>query len=159
MTDPVRLRHMMPDDFAGSMSLARSLPEWFNDQGIEQMSEDLRRQEGAVAEADGDVVGFVTWCTKDGVGRIAWIAVGADLHRRGVGAGLLAFAENALRGLGISEVEVETLGDSVEYEPYDGTRAFYRASGFRDFKRVVTDNPGMPESLTLRKSLVQTPDE
>ena len=62
-------------------------------------------------------------------------------------------AEDRLRDQGAAEVFVDTLGDSVEYEPYERTRTFYRAMGFADFKRVMTDNPGMPESLTLRKSL------
>lgn len=54
---------------------------------------------------------------------------------------------------------VETLGESVDYEPYDRTRAFYRAAGFRDFKSVMTDNPGMPESLTLKKRLSPHPSD
>ncbi len=74
-------------------------------------------------------------------------------HRCGIGARLLAYAENRLRDAGATIVQVETLGDSVDYEPYERTRAFYRAPGFRDFKRVMTDNPGMPESLTLQRSL------
>lgn len=154
VSEDIRLRGMEAGDYAGAMSIARSLPEWFNDQGIEQMSHDLRIQHGAVAEANGRIVGFVTWCVHDGIGEIAWIGVGPDLHRKGVGTSLLAFAEIALRDLGVVEVEVETLGDSVAYEPYERTRAFYRDSGFRDHERMVTDNPGMPESLTLRKCLV-----
>ena len=59
----------------------------------------------------------------------------------------------------MTTVEVETLGESVDYEPYERTRAFYRAIGFRDFKRVMTDNPGMPESLTLQKRLSPRTDD
>ncbi len=69
-------------------------------------------------------------------------------------ARLLEFAEDHLRDAGVTQVRVETLGDSVEYEPYEWTRAFYRAMGFSEFKRVMTDNPGMPESLTLRKTIL-----
>jgi ribosomal protein S18 acetylase RimI-like enzyme len=145
---------MTSDDFAAVFAVARALPEWFNDDGIAQITEDVHDQKGAVAELGGDVVGFVTWCTHDdGVGEIAWIAVSADHHRRGIGGRLLELAEDDLRNSGVAEVVVETLGDSVDYEPYERTRAFYRAAGFRDFKRVMTDNPGMPESLTLQKPL------
>ena len=87
----------------------------------------------------------------------SWIAVSADHHRRGIGARLLEFAEDDLSRSGVSEVQVETLGESVDYEPYERTRAFYRSAGFRDFKSVMTDNPGMPESLTLRKRLSPRP--
>ncbi len=56
-------------------------------------------------------------------------------------ARLLEFAEDHLRDAGVTQVRVETLGDSVEYEPYEWTRAFYRAMGFSEFKLVMTDNP------------------
>lgn len=154
MADTGDLRPMTPDDFTAAIDVARSLPEWFNEPGIEQMTADLHDQMGAVAQMDGEVVGFITWCTHDdGVGEIGWIAVGPDQHRHGIGSCLLELAEDSLRDSGVTEVQVETLGDSVDYEPYERTRAFYRAAGYRDFKRVMTDNPGMPESLTLRKSL------
>ena len=44
-------------------------------------------------------------------------------------------------------------GESVDYEPYDRTRSFYRSVGFSDLKSVMLDNPGMPEMLTLAKVL------
>jgi len=153
MFENSELRPMTSDDFAAAIALARALPEWFNDLGIDQITEEIRHQSGAVAEVDGDLVGFVTWCSHEGVGEIAWIAVSADHHRHGIGSRLLEFAEGCLRLSGVTDVQVETLGDSVVYEPYERTRAFYRAAGFRDFQRVMTDNPGMPESLTLQKSL------
>ena len=154
MADAAKLRPMTSDDFPAVFALARALPEWFNDDGIAQITEEVPHQKGAVAVVGGDVVGFITWCTDDaGVGEIAWIAVSANHHRRGIGGRLLRFAEDDLRDSGVAEVLVETLGDSVDYEPYERTRAFYRAAGFRDFKRVMTDNPGMPESLTLQKPL------
>jgi ribosomal protein S18 acetylase RimI-like enzyme len=149
---------MTSDDFAAAIAIARSLAEWFNDAGIEEMAGDLRWQMGAVAELDGEVVGLVTWCLHEGIGEIGWIAVSPEHHRHGIGGRLLQFAKDSLRDSGVTEVVlVETLGDSIDYEPYERTRAFYRAAGFRDFKRVMTDNPGMPESLTLQKPLSPHP--
>lgn len=51
---------------------------------------------------------------------------------------------------------VVTLGESVDYEPYERTRRFYRSAGFEDSDRVVTNNPGMPGELTLRKRITRT---
>jgi ribosomal protein S18 acetylase RimI-like enzyme len=152
MTDELRL--MTPDDFTAVVGLARALPEWFNEEGIRQITVDVERQPGAVAMANGDVIGFITW-TFDGhsSGEIGWIAVDSGHHRGGIGRRLLSLAEDRLRDSGVIDLFVETLGDSVDYEPYGRTRSFYRAVGFRDFKRVKTDNPGMPESLTLHKTL------
>ncbi|MDF1596791.1 MAG: GNAT family N-acetyltransferase [Acidimicrobiia bacterium] len=158
MTDAVELRLMTPGDFTAVVDLARALPQWFNEEGIRQITVDIERQPGAVARANGDVIGFITW-TSDGhsSGEIGWIAVDSGHHREGIGRRLLSLAEDRLQEFGVIDLFVDTLGDSVDYEPYDRTRAFYRAVGFRDFKRVKTDNPGMPESLTLHKTL--TPSE
>ncbi|MFW2338440.1 MAG: GNAT family N-acetyltransferase [Acidimicrobiia bacterium] len=158
MPSAAELRSMTPDDFTAVIDLARSLPQWFNQEGIQQITVDIEHQPGAVAIVNGDVIGFITWTfAGDGSGEIGWIAVDSGHHRGGLGRRLLLFAEDWLQGSGVIDLFVETLGDSIDYEPYERTRAFYRAVGFREFKRVKTDNPGMPESLTLRKTL--TPSE
>jgi len=144
---------MTTDDHEPAVDLARSLPEFFNDQGIAEMTDEIPRERGAVGEIGGELVGFVTWAIHDGIGRIGWIAVSGDHHRLGIGRRLIEYAQADLRAAGISVLEVDTLGESVEYEPYDRTRAFYRAIGFEDLKSVMLDNPGMPEMLTLRKSI------
>jgi ribosomal protein S18 acetylase RimI-like enzyme len=150
---PVTVRPMTEDDFEAAIAVARSLPEWFNAPGLQQMSIDLHNQVGAVAEMQGDVVGFVTFLSRAGVGEIGWIAVAPGHHRSGIGRQLLESAEDRLRRSGATELQVETLGESVDYEPYERTRAFYRAAGFRFLRSEMTDNPGMPESLWLHKAL------
>ena len=42
-------------------------------------------------------------------------------------------------------MQVDTLGESVDHESYERTRASYRGTGFRDSESVMTDNPGTPE--------------
>ena len=153
MAGAVTIRRMTGDDFDAAMAVGRSLPEWFNARGLEQMAVDLRNQIGAVAETPGGVVGFVTWLSRPGIGEIGWIAVEPESHRTGVGKGLFEFAEKQLAEAGATEIQVETLGESVDYEPYERTRAFYRAVGFRYLRSEMTDNPGMPESLWLHKTL------
>ena len=137
------------------VGVGRLLPEWFNDEGMQQMAADIDHQMGAVAAIGGEIVGFVTWYSAEGIGEIGWIAVSPVVHRSGVGTRLVEFAEGRLRSSGVAELRVDTLGESVHYEPYERTRAFYRAVGFSDFKSVMTDNPGMPECLTLSKAIVR----
>ena len=50
--------------------------------------------------------------------------------RRGVGRALLQRGEEWLRTQGARLLQVKTLAETVDYEPYDRTRAFYRAQGF-----------------------------
>ena len=135
------------------LDVARALPAWFNDDGLEQIERDALMQAGAVAESEGQPVGFVTWVTDGEMGEIGWIGVHPDHHGDGIGRQLVSMAETAIGEAGVTELFVETLGESVEYEPCDGTRAFYRAVGFVDFEAWPTDNPGMPEVLRLRKVL------
>jgi len=68
MTGSVMLRSMTGDDLEAAIAVGRSLPEWFNAPGLEQISVDLHNQIGAVAELQGGVVGFVTWLSRAGVG-------------------------------------------------------------------------------------------
>jgi ribosomal protein S18 acetylase RimI-like enzyme len=153
MSTEMAIRPMTGADVEAALEVARALPEWFNTPGLEQMAVDLQNQVGAVAEIDGAVVGFVTWLSRAGVGEIGWIGVAPDRHREGVGARLIGFAADRLRDSGATEVQVETLGESVDYEPYERTRAFYHSVGFRFLRSETTGNPGMPESLWLQKPL------
>ncbi|MBT8240197.1 MAG: GNAT family N-acetyltransferase [Acidimicrobiia bacterium] len=153
MSDIVNLRRMTPNDYGTAINLARSLPEFFNDQGIAEITVDIRTEIGAVAVLDGELVGFVTWSSAEALGRIGWIAVSRDHHRQGIGRRLLEFVESNLRQSGVTTLQVDTLGESVDYEPYDRTRSFYRSVGFSDLRSVMLDNPGMPEMLTLEKAL------
>ena len=153
MSDAVKLRRMTADHYDTVINLARSLPEFFNEQGIAEITVDIRREIGAVAVLGGEVIGFVTWSSAEALGRIGWIAVRIDHHRQGIGHRLLGFAESYLRESGATTLQVDTLGESIDYEPYDRTRAFYRSVGFKDLRSVMLDNPGMPEMLTLEKTL------
>lgn len=61
-----------------------------------------------------------TWC-------LWWIAVAADQQGRGLGAKLLAYAEEDIRALGGRLLVVET-SDTSHYEP---TRQFYLKRGYK----------------------------
>ncbi|NNF69282.1 MAG: GNAT family N-acetyltransferase [Acidimicrobiia bacterium] len=153
MATEIRIRPLSPADHEAAVNLARSLPEFFNDQGIDEMTTEIPTESGAVAEVDGELVGFVTWTATPELGHIGWIAVRGDHHRHGIGRRLIQVAEDDARRVGAPVLQVETLGESVDYEPYDRTRAFYRSVGFVDLESVLLDNPGMPEMLTLQKRL------
>ena len=115
------------------------------------MQADLRYQCGFVAE-DGnkEVVGFISFFVNQGKAEIGWIGIHPDLHRQGVGRSLLHRLLRELESTQVSELYVHTLGDAVDYEPYQRTRKFYRQMGFQDFKRIAhPENPDCEEELIL----------
>ena len=106
-----------------------------------------------MAVASGDVLGFVSVYVSEGRLNIGWIGVRKSHHRRGIGLQLLEKVEERARTMHIAEIAVMTLGDSVDYPPYERTRSFYMKHGFAEHQRSKTDNPGCPEELRLVKRL------
>lgn len=157
MTTTLEVRPLTRADLESVLAIARELPEWFTPRGQAMIAVDLQFQAGYVATTAGRVTGFVSFYVNEGVGYIGWIGIAPPQHRQGLGRRLVERVEQELRAAGVEELRVGTLGDSVEYEPYVQTRAFYRSMGFADFKRELSDNPECPELLTLAKRLPGAP--
>ena len=150
------IRDWTPEDAPAILAVARLLhgPEgWFDDMGMENIAIDLGFHRGWVAVRGGQIVGFLTCFTCDGIGRLAWMGVVPALHRHGIGRKLMERFENVMRTAGIKQLEVYTLSDSVDYPPYVPTRAFYRAVGFVDYRREKRADWKDAETLYLRKKL------
>jgi GNAT superfamily N-acetyltransferase len=131
-----------------------SLPEWFVPEAVEHLRIDIHYHRGFVALNEKEqIIGFVTYFVYEGVGVIGWIGVNRDHHNQGIGTQLLQNVERAVSADGVRVMQVFTLSDSVEYAPYEATRAFYYRNGFTDYRRIPTDNPGCPEELYLRKNI------
>ena len=138
----------------GILTIVENLPEWFDETARSRsVPTDLRHQQGFVAVADQKVVGFVTLYVAEGRLHIGWLAVDMGYQRQGIGSQLLEAAEMKARNLGINELATYTLGESVEYQPYDLTRSFYWKCGFKVYKRSRTDNPGCPEEIWISKRI------
>jgi GNAT superfamily N-acetyltransferase len=111
---------------------------------------DLRYHKGYIAIIDSRIVGFLSFFTFEGVGKVGWMGVLPEFHRKGIGRKLVNQLISELKEAGVKSLQVYTLGDSVDYEPYVRTRAFYRAVGFKDFKKFEQDDPECPEQLILK---------
>jgi GNAT superfamily N-acetyltransferase len=97
-----------------------------------------------VDREEGRVRGFACFGPRaltDRTYDLYWIAVDPGIHRGGVGKGLLAATEEAVRGQGGRLLIAETSG----LEKYTATRAFYLATGYtqeatlKDFYRDGDD--------------------
>ena len=154
----VAIRPKAPSDDAASLDLARSLPRWFTPQGIREIAEDVKTHHGFVAVSGGRVVGFVTWAgTAPGIANLSWMAVRESVQHTGIGTRLLAALETELRARGCRFLEVSTVADSVEYEPYAETRHFYRSRGFVDHRvdaKFFGEGEDRYDRLLLRKALL-----
>jgi len=82
-----------------------------------------------VDKENGQVLGYACYGPRaltDRTYDLYWIAVGPNARRGGVGRGLLAATEEAVRKLGGRLLIVETSG----LPKYEATRAFYHATGY-----------------------------
>ena len=136
----------------GALAVADALPAWFDVDSRERaIPIDLQYQDGFIASHNECVIGFITLFIAEGRVNIGWMGVLPEYHHQGVGRALISAAEDFCRQKGILELATYTLGDTVDYEPYNATRAFYASMGFEIFQRSQTDNPGCPEEIKLKK--------
>ena len=150
----IKIEPLSPGHHSGIIAVAQSLPEWFDtDSRTRAIPIDLRFQDGFAAVLDEQVVGFILVFVSEGRVNISWMGVHPDYHRQGIGGLLLDAAESFCQSIGVCELVTYTLGDSVDYKPYEATRAFYRSHGFEIYQRSQTDNLGCPEEIKLRKKV------
>lgn len=149
----VVIREITRDDVEEVARLGRALAGWFTPNDMRKIAVDAHFERGLLAEQDGKAVGFLLYYVFEAKGRIAWMGVLREHHRHGIGRRLVGALEEILRAAAIEELYVGTLGDSVDYRPYVATRAFYRALGFKDWRRTRQDNWECPELLELVKHL------
>ncbi len=133
--------------------MARTLPAWFTARGLEQLEVDLGFQATWVAEVDGTLSGFGCVYVAEAIGHLGWLGVSQARRRMGIGRHLVGRLAQDLANARVRELQVDTLGDSIDYPPYAETRAFYRGIGFEDIACVRQDDPEWPERLTLRLTL------
>jgi GNAT superfamily N-acetyltransferase len=148
------IRPLCEPDYADVAAVVASLPEWFDERArTTSIPIDIRHQQGFVAERQRKVLGFVTLYVAEGRLNIGWLGVHRDVHRQGIGRLLLDHAADVARHMGVQALATYTLGDGVDYEPYERTRQFYFAQGFHVYQRSQTDNDGCPEEIKLAKRI------
>ena len=112
------------------LEIAKALPEWFNEAGLEAMERDLKSETTFVAIGEDQVLGFITVKPlNERALEILWMAVRRELRGRGIGSQLLGLTEEWARERGFDVLVVKTSGD-LSYKPYDEARRFYEKKGF-----------------------------
>jgi GNAT superfamily N-acetyltransferase len=129
--------------------ILRDLPEWF---GIEEATAAYVRD---VAELPTFAVG------EDGIlslklhtpraAEVYVMGVRRQRHGEGLGATLLAAAEDYVRALGVEYLQVKTLGPSHPDEGYARTRVFYESRGFVPLEEIHGLWEGNPALLLVKR--------
>jgi GNAT superfamily N-acetyltransferase len=146
----IAIRPFHANDRPACAALLGELPDWFGQpESNASYVADLGVLPSFVAERDGTLVGFTSlrMHTPESA-ELEVLAVAPGLHRQGVGTRLVSHLENELRAMGgVSLFHVKTLGPSEPHEPYERTRAFYRAKGFVPLLETVAlwgpENPAL----------------
>jgi len=151
----VETRRIQEEDYSGILRVVEALPDWFDsDARNRSIPIDLKHQDGFIALFNGEIVGFITLFVAEGRLHIGWLGVKPDCQHRGIGTELLNCAETFGKQHSLTEIATYTLGDSVNYKPYEATRQFYFSRGFTIYQRNQTDNPGCSEEIRIKKQIV-----
>lgn len=148
------IQEMTVKDIKSVIEIAKSLPQFFTNKGLDYMSADFHSQKGFVYRIDDKIVGFITYYSNQGVAEIGWIGVLPEFQKRGIGTSLILRLKDELKTMKCSSLLVKTLDESVDYEPYDKTRSFYFKNNFKKSHVIHhPDNPECEAELVLKLEL------
>ena len=133
-------------DPAAVERLLRGLPEWFGiESSIVEYVEAAGRLPTLLAYDGDEAVGaLVLERHFPTAAEIHLMAVERSRHRRGIGRALVAAAEAAMVGDGVTLMSVKTLGPSHPDPGYALTRHFYAAMGYSPVEELLDLWPGNP---------------
>ena len=117
---------------AALRDLLTRLDAWFEHNAWDAIAPQLGPDTTLLAVTpDGSVVGFVVVRLEDDtVGRVTWAGVDPAQQRQGIGRDLFDHIAAEARAAGLTQLRVETISDTVDYAPFQRTRAFYQSLGF-----------------------------
>ncbi len=147
----MQLRKATEKDKKEAIKIARELKEWFNKEGIKNIKTDFRLNNLVVAVDKGKVLGFLCYATYCGKMQIIWMGVKRNVQREGIGEKLLRWLEKETEKYHLHSIEVETLPDEDDYEPYKKTRAFYYKNGFKRILYKKARVRGWDDQIVLEK--------
>ena len=123
-----------------TLEIMRALPEWFSPPEDIVRKSNIHREYPFFAAYDGDrAIGFAALkihnlYTVD----IYNLGVLREYHRMGIGHQLVDACTQCCKQKNYKFLTVKTLDESAIYEPYNGTRAFYKKEGFYPLEVFTT---------------------
>jgi ribosomal protein S18 acetylase RimI-like enzyme len=167
MTPTTTVRPLTPDDAPACDAVILSLPYFFGDPvGRKDCAAAVRNEAGFVVAVDEAIAGFITLKSQfAGSVEITWLAVHAAHRRCGLGRMLIDAAVAHCIAERTQMLFVQTLGPSVPEDVpdnYEGTRTFYRTTGFIPLVEIQLREWNNTHTLILARPLgvvnIQAPD-
>ncbi len=126
------LRLARPEDAPACAAIVAAAPEHFDADVADEMREAVAAGETAWVAVDGGrPVGVVLVPRPFAqTAELRYLAVRTEHRSCGIGGALVERAAASLLADGVRLVVVYTLDESIEYAPYERTRAFWRQHGF-----------------------------
>lgn len=126
--------------------ILRSLPQWFGiESALLQYVKDIEELPTLIACQNNRAVGFLTLKQHNQYSSEIYVmGVAPEMHRSGVGRGLIIAAEQLLEADGVEYLQVKTLGASHPDSHYRLTRTFYTSMGFKpleEFNQIWNSIP------------------
>lgn len=136
-----------------AINVSQGLTKWFDKRGLKDIKTDLKLNNLIVAVDKRKVIGFLCYSTYSGRMQLVWIGVKLNAQRKRIGEKLLKWLEKEAKRYRLYSIEVETLTDKDDYEPYKRTRSFYYKNGFKKAYYKKPRIKGWDNIMILEKKL------
>lgn len=161
MAKDIEIKNASKEDHGAILKIATELSGWFDNDAISRaIPTDLLFHNVLVALEEKQIVGFLAYSSIEGDVFISWLGVARSFQGSGIGTKLVKYLENKLFSLKINKLKVETLSETIVYEPYVKTRAFYEKLGFiKGETRQFTSADGEKLELTTYHKEIKKNDK
>lgn len=123
-----------------TLEIMNALPEWFSPPEDIVNKSVIHKGYPFIAVFNGDkAIGFAALKIHNQyTAEVYNFGILREYHRMGIGHRLMEACVQYCKENGYSFLTVKTLDESAAYEPYNGTRAFYRKEGFYPLEVFTT---------------------
>jgi len=149
----MKILNLKEKDKQDIIAISKELKEWFNEKGRKDLKIDLNVDPAIVIKEKNKVIGFLIYASENGIMKIIWLGVKRIYQNKGAGKMMVKWIEDKAKKLGLKAIEVETLTDKEDYEPYEKTRKFYYKHGFNKIAYLMPRFKGWDREILLRKEI------
>lgn len=149
----IKIKKATNKDMKEALKIARNLKEWFNKEGLKNMKIDFNLNNLVIAIENKKIIGFLCYTTYCGRMLLMWMGIKREYQRKGIGEKLLKWLEKEAKRLNLHTIEVETLPDEDNYEPYKITRNFYYKHGFKRLYLKKAIKEGWDDQIVMEKRI------